>query len=79
MLASMPELQRREMRWLDGSVEIDFELGREIATAKMQRADGDPVFPAGTSLPLQTALEEWCDSNESIIDNWRKRLQAASA
>jgi hypothetical protein len=79
MLPSMPELQRREMRWLDGSVEIDFELGREIATAKMARADGEPAFPKGTSLPLQTALQEWCDSNEPIVDNWRKRLQAASA
>ena len=75
----MPELQRREMRWLEGRVEIDFELGREIATARMERADGEPAFPEGTSLPLQTALEEWCDSNESIVDTWRKRLQTAEA
>ncbi len=75
----MPDLQRREMRWLEGRVEIDFELGREIATARMERAGKEPTFPEGTSLPLLNALEEWCDSNESTIDNWRKRLQAASA
>jgi hypothetical protein len=78
MLATMLELQRREMRWLEGSVEIDFELGREIATAKMERADGEPAFPEGTSVPLQAALQEWCDSNESIVETWRKRLQGVS-
>ncbi|HKY35919.1 MAG TPA: hypothetical protein VJN18_08275 [Polyangiaceae bacterium] len=66
------------MRWLDGRVEIDFELGREIATARMERTGREPAFPEGTSLPLLTALEEWCDSNESIIENWRKRLQTAN-
>ena len=75
----MADLQRREMRWLDGHVEIDFELGREIATAKLERGGREPAFPKGTSLPMLTALEEWCDSHESNIDNWQKRLGAGSA
>jgi len=78
-LAPMSDLELRGKRWNDGFVELDFGFeGRpEVRTARMERDGAEPVFPEGTPLPWLTALENWCDANERLVDELTVKLKGS--
>jgi hypothetical protein len=74
----MAELELKTKRWEDGFVELDFGFdGPEVRTARLTRDGAEPAFPENTPPPWRTALENWCDANERLLDELTTKLRSS--
>jgi hypothetical protein len=65
----MAELELKAKRWEHGFVELDFGFdGPEVMTARLERDGAEPAFPPGTPLRWCSALENWCDAHEQLLN-----------